>query len=104
MEAVYVPILVALIGGPVMWFLARFDKRNTEQHGENMKILSRVEDKVDRVDGRSGGIVEMMLVVARVVIAVLVVLCVMTVWFKTVDGCHDDVLDDDLATEWWVTV
>jgi hypothetical protein len=52
MEAVYVPILVALIGGPVMWFLARFDKRNTEQHGENMKILSRVEDKVDRVDGK----------------------------------------------------
>lgn len=52
MEAIYVPILVALIGGPVMWFLAQFDKRNTEQHGENMKILSRVEDKVDRVDGK----------------------------------------------------
>jgi hypothetical protein len=52
MEAAYVPILVALIGGPVMWFLARFDKRNTEQHGENMKILSRVEGKVDRVDGK----------------------------------------------------
>jgi hypothetical protein len=52
MEAAYVPILVALIGGPVMWFLSRFDKRNTEQHGENMKILSRVEGKVDRVDGK----------------------------------------------------
>jgi hypothetical protein len=52
MEGIYVPIVVALIGGPVMWFLAMFDKRNTEQHGENMKILSRVEGKMDRMDGK----------------------------------------------------
>ena len=52
MEAVWVPVVVALIGGPLMWALHSFDKRNTEQHGENMKILSRVEDKVDRVDGK----------------------------------------------------
>lgn len=52
MEAVYVPILVALISGPLMWLLYRFDRRNTEQHGENMKILNRVENKVDRMDGK----------------------------------------------------
>ena len=52
MEPIYIPIAVALIGGPVMWFLSRFDKRNTEQHGQNMKILERVETKLDRMDGK----------------------------------------------------
>lgn len=52
MEPIYVPIAVALIGGPVMWFLSRFDKRNTEQHGANMEILERVETKLDRMDGK----------------------------------------------------
>ncbi len=52
MEAVWVPVLVALIGGPVMWFLARFDRRNTEQHGENQKVLTRIEGKIERLDQR----------------------------------------------------
>lgn len=52
MEPVYIPIVVALIGGPVMWFLHRFDKRNTEQHGQNMKVLERIETKQDRIDGK----------------------------------------------------
>lgn len=52
MEPVYIPVVVALIGGPVMWFLSRLDKRNTEQHGRSMEILERVEGKVDRVDGK----------------------------------------------------
>jgi hypothetical protein len=52
MEAVWVPILVALIGGPVMWFLTRFDRRNTEQHGENQKVLTRIEGKIERLDQR----------------------------------------------------
>lgn len=46
------PVVVALIGGPVMWFLTRFDRRNTEQHGENQRVLNRIENKVDRLDGR----------------------------------------------------
>lgn len=46
------PILVACIGGPVMWFLARFDRRNTEQHGENQKVLNRIEGKIERLDNR----------------------------------------------------
>lgn len=66
MEPIYIPIVVALIGGPVMWFLSRFDKRNTEQHGANMRILDkldikfdqmnwkidRIDEKVDRLDNR----------------------------------------------------
>lgn len=52
MEAVWVPIVVAVIGGPLMWFLARFDKRNTQQHGANMRVLERIETKVDKVDDR----------------------------------------------------
>lgn len=52
MNAVYVPIVVALISGPLMWLLFRFDRRNTEQHGQNMKVLSRVESKMDRMDGK----------------------------------------------------
>lgn len=53
MESVWwVPIIVAFIGGPLMWGLRQFDKRNTEQHGHNMKILNRMEGKLDRMDGK----------------------------------------------------
>lgn len=52
MEPAFIPVVVALIGGPVMWFLSRLDKRNTEQHGRSMEVLERVEDKLDRVDGK----------------------------------------------------
>jgi uncharacterized membrane-anchored protein YhcB (DUF1043 family) len=51
-EAVWVPVAVALIGGPVMWFLTRFDKRNTDQHAENQKVLNRIESKIEKVDDR----------------------------------------------------
>lgn len=52
MEAVLVPILVALIGGPLMYLFSRFDKRNSEQHGANLVVLERIEEKVDKVDER----------------------------------------------------
>jgi predicted metallo-beta-lactamase superfamily hydrolase len=48
----WVPLVVALIGGPMMWGLHRFDRRNTEQHGENLRVLSRIEKKVDHIDDR----------------------------------------------------
>jgi hypothetical protein len=35
-----------------MWFLSRFDKRNTEQHKGNMGVLNRIEGKVDKLDER----------------------------------------------------
>lgn len=48
----WVPIVVAVIGGPLMWGLSRFDKRNTEQHAQNQEVLLRIEGKVDKIDGR----------------------------------------------------
>ena len=48
----FVPIAVALIGGPVMFMLHRFDKRNTAQHEGNMGVLHRIEGKVDKLDER----------------------------------------------------
>ena len=48
----------ALVGGPVMWFLSRFDKRNTQQHAGNMDMLGRIEGKVDKLDERVDGHIE----------------------------------------------
>ena len=50
MEPIYIPIVVALIGGPVMWFLSRFDKRNTNQHDLNMKILNTLDNKAEQMN------------------------------------------------------
>jgi hypothetical protein len=47
-----VPVSVALIGGPLMWGLTRFDRRNTVQHVENKEVLDRIEGKVDSVAER----------------------------------------------------
>lgn len=48
----WVPIVVAVIGGPLMWLLARFDKHNTQQHNNNMKVLERIEGKVDHIESK----------------------------------------------------
>jgi hypothetical protein len=52
-------IVVALIGGPLMWLLRRADRNNTEQHDRNMDELKRIResvdttgDKIDRLDQR----------------------------------------------------
>jgi hypothetical protein len=45
-------ICVALIAGPMMWLLARLDRRNTEQHGQSVEILTRLDGKVDRLDAK----------------------------------------------------
>jgi ABC-type bacteriocin/lantibiotic exporter with double-glycine peptidase domain len=31
-------VMVALIGGPIMFLMSRFDRRNTEQHAENKAV------------------------------------------------------------------
>lgn len=51
-EVVVGPVLVALIGGPMMILFRRFDRRNTEQHGENLHVLKSIEGKVERLDSR----------------------------------------------------
>ena len=50
MTALIAAIAVALIGGPVMWFLHRFDRRNSDQHAYNGQALDRIENKLDRHD------------------------------------------------------
>ena len=44
--AVWVPIIVALIAGPVMWALKRFEKRNDVQHAENGTMLASIKEAV----------------------------------------------------------
>lgn len=48
----------AAIGGPVMWLLHRFDRRNTIQHGENLVVLRNIESKVEHLDGRMDAHIE----------------------------------------------
>ena len=42
----WVPIVVALIAGPVMWMLRRFEKRNDAQHAENGQVLASIKEAV----------------------------------------------------------
>ena len=48
-NAAWAAVVVALISGPLMWVLYRFDKRNTQQHGEAVKIIQEVKAKVNDV-------------------------------------------------------
>lgn len=48
----WVPIVVAVITGPIVVLMKKFDTRNTQQHGENLKVLQRIENKVDHIDTR----------------------------------------------------
>ncbi len=51
-EFVIGPAVATFIGGPLIWLFRRFDRRNTEQHGENLDVLKSIEGKVDRLDTR----------------------------------------------------
>lgn len=51
-EAGLAAIIVALIGGPLMWALHRFDRRNTSQHSQNMEALSQTRDLVSGIDSK----------------------------------------------------
>ena len=51
-EFVIGPVAVALIGGPLMVVFRRFDRRNTEQHGENLNVLKSIEGKVEKLAAR----------------------------------------------------
>jgi uncharacterized membrane-anchored protein YhcB (DUF1043 family) len=50
-----VPIIVAVIGGPIVVLLQQLRKENTEQHGESRALLERVADRVDKVDEKLDG-------------------------------------------------
>ena len=51
MNAAWSAIIVAVIGGPVMWLLYRLDKRNTQQHGESIRVIQEVRNDVKDVKG-----------------------------------------------------
>lgn len=49
MNAAWAAVVVATISGPIMWILYRLDRRNTQQHGEAVKIIQEVKLKVTDV-------------------------------------------------------
>jgi hypothetical protein len=49
MEAWFVPIIVAIIGGPIMVVMQKLRNENTSQHAEGRELLREVISKVDRV-------------------------------------------------------
>lgn len=52
MDTAIVSIVVALIGGPLMWLLHRLDKRNSEQHQDNLDTLYDIRNRVDDVNNK----------------------------------------------------
>ncbi len=52
MEAVIVPIVVAVITGPMVVLINMMRKENTEQHSEARHLLKQVANKVDKVGSK----------------------------------------------------
>lgn len=50
-----VPIVVAIIGGPIVVILQQLRKENTQQHAESRGLLERVADRVEKVDEKLDG-------------------------------------------------
>jgi hypothetical protein len=54
MEAL-VPIIVAIIGGPLVVVVQKLRKENSSQHAEARQLLNLVASKVDKVDSKLDG-------------------------------------------------
>jgi len=52
MEVVWVPIVVAIISGPLVVVLQKLRKENTEQHEEGRILLKMIGSKVDKIGSR----------------------------------------------------
>lgn len=52
MESIWVPILVAVITGPVVVVLQKLRKENTEQHEEGRILLRVIGNKVDKIGSK----------------------------------------------------
>ena len=50
-----VPILVAIIGGPLVVLVQKLREENTSQHAESRDLLKMVSSKVDKVDEKLDG-------------------------------------------------
>ncbi|CAB4172011.1 hypothetical protein UFOVP923_43 [uncultured Caudovirales phage] len=55
MQSWFVPIVVAVIGGPLMVLMQLLRKENTNQHAEGRELLNRVLRKVDEVGTKIDG-------------------------------------------------
>lgn len=56
----WVAVIIAIVGGggPIVALIARLDRKNDQQHGDNAAMLSRIETKVDTVGERVAGHLE----------------------------------------------
>lgn len=52
MSEIWVPIIVAIISGPIVVMINKLRKENTEQHAEARQLLKRVANKVDKVGSK----------------------------------------------------
>lgn len=52
MDAAWVPIVVAVITGPVVVVLQKLRKENTQQHEEGRDLLKLVGIKVDKIGSK----------------------------------------------------
>jgi hypothetical protein len=52
MSQVWVPIIVAVITGPVVVVLQKLRKENTEQHAEGRILLRTIGNKVDKIGSK----------------------------------------------------
>ena len=55
MEPVWVPIIVAIIMGPVVVVLQRLRRENTDQHNEGRILLRVIGNKVDKIGSKIDG-------------------------------------------------
>ena len=55
MEPVWVPIIVAIIMGPIVVVLQRLRKENTDQHNEGRILLRVIGNKVDKIGSKIDG-------------------------------------------------
>jgi hypothetical protein len=52
LSSVWVPIIVAIIMGPVVVVLQRLRKENTDQHNEGKILLKMIGSKVDKIGSK----------------------------------------------------
>ena len=52
MPEIWVPIIVAVITGPVVVVLSKLRKENSEQHAEGRELLQAIGVKVDKVGSK----------------------------------------------------
>jgi len=49
MDPWFVPIVVAVIAGPLMWALRKLERNNTDQHAQSLGALSELRSDVREV-------------------------------------------------------